>query len=308
MPPKRYNPPRVSRIGQHRPKRAMAQAVKEKEKKGIKERSAGVVTWSKRSVLFFRKHLIVSIVFLLLLVFVGLGLFTSLFRIQKVIVSLDKKTGCLSEEYVQQYILTKASFMGEAFFFSEEELLRMHPCLRSFRFEWNPFSPTVGKVSIQAHVPILRVNVENISLVSGDSTAESIFNAPVDSEEMRFMLSNGSLVILDAEPEVPSIALRHFTNDSIDSVRITHDQLTSLLQLIVFCDKEFGFSPDIILAENGVLMFAAPFSERVYMSIHKDMREQLGSLQAVLRASTIDRSKLYSIDVRSGSAIIRYIK
>jgi hypothetical protein len=298
--------PPVSRIGQNKVKRNMAQPIKDKQ--GAKNISAGLPSRIKQLFYFFRKRASLTLTIVVLGSLSLIGLFTPVLKISAVEVELDAKSGCLSEQYVRQYVLTQYSYVWSHLFFEDDELRAMHPCLEKLEMKWNPFSPKSIKAKVIAREPVLRVQVQIVQAESENLGTDSIFFRQVVNEEVWFMLGNGTLVQLDAEPQIPSITLRHNGTTSVQSVVFTADRVKSLLQLINFCEQDLGFTPELMVNDYGVVRFSAPFSQNVFISLRNDLRVQLGSLQSVLRASTIDRSKLYSLDVRSGNAIIRFSK
>lgn len=284
----------------------MAQPIK--EKKGVKDVSLGLFGRLKQNFTFFRKHVYLSVAIVAVSFLILVGLFTPVLKISTVNVEFDAKSGCLSEQYMRQYVLTQYPYIWSHFFFKDDELRYMHPCLEKLQMKWNPFSPKTVGVTIVARKPVLRVLVQTVQGESGNLGTDSIFFGQVVNEEVWFMLGNGTLVQLDAEPQIPTIFLRHNGKNSIQSITFTADRVKSLLQLINYCEEDFAFTPELMVNDYGVVRFSAPFSQNVFLSLRNDLRVQLGSLQSVLRASTIDRSKLYSIDVRSGNAIIRFSK
>jgi hypothetical protein len=273
-----------------------------------KKRGTGLLARFTLLVSYFRRRLLLAFGIILGTLIILVGVFTTTFRVADVTVSRDAQSGCLSDEYVKQYILTEHSFIWSAIFFHDDQLRNMHPCLESLSVHWNPFSLKTVGVEVHARKPVLKVIVRSVRSNAESLGTDSIFFAPVVSEEGWFMLNNGTLVQLDAEPQIPTIWLLHDSQRPVQSVSFTEERVTYLLQIIHFCESDFSFSPQLVVNDYGVVRFSAPFSQNIFLTLRSDLRMQLGSLQSVLRASTIDRSKLYSIDVRSGNALIRFLK
>lgn len=296
--------PTVSRIGQHG-KRPMAKQIR--EKKDLKKTSLESVGSFKKAIAFFRRHFVFTFIFVFICFAIYVALYTPAFKIKSVEVTLDEQTGCLSKQYVEQYMLTHYSMMWSQFFFSDEDLLNMHPCLEKMQVKWNPFNPGVLQATVIARKPVLKVTTQVID-GSGYKDTAAFFSAPVISEDLRYMLTDGRLVQLDAEPQVPHVIVRYLSTTQLDAIHFDKETIVALLQVREFLLKEYNYDPQIITSDTGIIQVNAPFARSVFISLRGDIARQLGSLQAILRTSTIDRSKLDSIDVRSGNAVVKYTR
>jgi hypothetical protein len=98
------------------------------------------------------------------------------------------------------------------------------------------------------------------------------------------------------------VSLRYTQDTQVENIAFSQEHLVLILQLQEYLHKEFG-SAQLSLTDTGIAHFSLPNVQHVYTTLRQDMPSQLGSLQAILRTSTIDKSKLFSIDVRSGNAM-----
>lgn len=299
---KKIPPAPVSRIGQHT-KRPMAKPIK--EKKQIKLSKKHVTSVWVTITQFIKIHYIKLLAFIVALILIFVTFFTSVFSITSYTVSMDEKSGCLTREYLDSYVKLHLTSMWSHVFFSDEELRDLHPCLDRLSLQWNPFNPKVLTVQVTSRQPVLRVRTQRINIQANAVRAVKIFEEPVASEDTRFLLPDGRLVTLDATPDVPEVALRYSQDTQVENIAFSQEHLILILQLHEYLEKEFG-SSQISLTDTGIAHFSLPTVQHVYTTLRQDMPSQLGSLQAILRAATIDKSKLFSIDVRSGNAVVRY--
>jgi len=299
---KKVPPAPVSRIGQYG-KRPMAKPIK--EKRGVSLSKKHVSSFFDKVRRFLLAHYFKLAIVSILLTISFVTFFTSAFAIISYNIKHDEKSGCLTREYIDTYVNLHITHIWSHVFFSDDELRNLHPCLEHLSLQWNPFSPKVVDVIVTARQPVLRVKTQRVNMQGSAVTAAKIFEEPVVSEDTRFVLPGGRLVMLDSAPDIPEISLRYTQDTQVENIAFSQEHVIVILQLYEFLQKEFN-TTQISLTDTGIAHFSLPTVQHVYVTLRQDMPSQLGSLQAILSASTIDKRKLFSIDVRSGNAVVSY--
>ncbi len=268
----------------------MATPVK-KDRKLTVSFSGGFATL-KNIVSFFRRRWGVAIGVISLFAVLVLFFTTRLFEIQVITYKfLGDSEDCVSEQIIQETYFKKSPYVLSHFFLDGESLRKKYPCLDTLTFDWNPFAFNTLTVTVLAEHPIAQFTFVRVE----DTT-----------QEVRYVTRVGNFISLVSTPSLPQFRYLIPKDQKIDSLHLLEKELETLLQLQKYIKSEYDTDAIPDMTADGTVKFAAPFAEEIYVTLHDDLSVQLGSLQAILRMSTIDKKKIRVIDLRFGNPVITF--
>ncbi len=268
---------------------------------------SGIKNFSLNVWTFFRTRFLLAAFAGVSVFVVALIFFTAIFNIKSAEYSFkDFSNDCISRESIEKYYFKKNVKIWGYLFFDEAALKPRYACLDKIVFHWNPFTFNVIKVEVFAARPVAQMTVSRVDSNNLTGGSEQFFNAPVLSEEVKFLTSEGNLINLVATPALPKFRIRIFRDQKIEQLHFPVKNIETLLQLNAYQEREFNASDTIDVLQDGTVRFKTQFAEEIYVTLHDDLSIQLGSLQAILRTSTIDKKKIRSIDLRFGNPVVHF--
>jgi hypothetical protein len=255
----------------------------------------------------FRQKFILTIILAVLILIVYLIVGTRVFQIQKTsYVFKDTAEDCVSENLIKETYFKKKSFVWSHVFYDREILKKKYPCIDSLAFNWNPFSFNTLKVTVSSAKPVAQVLITRIEATTFSGLSEQYFNAQPIEEVSRYITEDGHFISFVSSPSVPKFRYRILKGQKIEDLHMSQKDLKLVLQLDRYVRQELTSPTDLDMAPEGSIRISAPIAEEIYVTLHDDLSIQLGSLQAILGTSTIDKKKIRQIDLRFGNPVVTF--
>jgi len=254
----------------------------------------------------FQKHLYLSVGFLIILVGLVSVYLTPVFLIKNINYDLKDSHGCLSEDQLSGYLKKKRVYPWSYLFFDSKTVSKKYSCLVSFKIIWNPLYFYSINIKIVGLAPVMKVVVVKTDISDATLGNDAYYSSNIFSEETKYLTKNGTVISIIDQTGMFTIRYRILKNDTADNIRISDDDIIKLFQIKNFMNKEYGVQVQPDVTSLGSVKLQLPFVENLYLSLRDDLQTQLGSLQAVLSTSTINKEKIKSIDLRYNNPVVRY--
>lgn len=252
---------------------------------------SGIISFITSSVSFLRRHVVVTISLIVLLV-VGLLVFgTRVFEIQTIsYVFAESSEDCVSKSSIQESYFKRSPKVWSYFFMDGLAMRKKYPCLDTISFGWNPFSFNTLTVHVYAEKPVAQFTIKG----------------GTEGDQIRYATREGNFISLVTTPSLPSFQYVLQPDQKLGALHIDPQELQMLLKLRKYMLDEFNSDVIPELTEDGTVRVSAPFAEQIYITLHDDLSVQLGSLQAILGMTTIDKKKILDIDLRFGNPVVKF--
>jgi hypothetical protein len=297
-------PPRKSSLVKKVRRQNMATPIK--EQRTPHEQLGSFVSRVRAFSRFFRKHIIITSGAIGVIVLLCVLLFSPFFAVTQYTVSLDKNKGCLTENYVREKIVMPGAKVWSYLFFNRDALYKKHQCLNTISFGWNPFNFHTISISVISKTPLARILVTQIDSTNHSLSGREYFLQQPLTQQIKYLTTEGALIDLEETVHLFQFRLLVLKDVPVSRVSISQNELVSLMQISQYFEDAFKSTARIDVTPDKDVRIASAVSDEVIFSLRKDISVQLGSLQALLQTSTIDKKKILSIDVRFGNPVVRF--
>lgn len=258
---------------------------------------SAILGYFKSAVGLIKRRIAISLTIFFLVILVIVAFNTSLFSINNISYDFsDSDIECVSEDIISKAYFDEKPKIWSHYFFDSQKLKSKYLCLDNITFSWNPLYFNILKVSVSSSKPIARVVISKID----------DYNTGVLREEIRYVTKEGRIITLVSQPDLPSFRYRISKDQNVDLINLSAADVESVIKLQKYLSTELKITSELDWAYDGSIRFRAPFAEEIYITLRDDLSIQLGSLQAILLASTIDKNKIQLIDLRFGNPVIHF--
>jgi hypothetical protein len=192
------------------------------------------------------------------------------------------------------------------FILNTKSLYSSHKCLNKILFKWNPFHFNTLSIEVFSKKPLARVVVVHLDSTNRALSGAAYFSQQPLSQTIKYLTEDGYLIDLDDPVSLFQIKLFVLKETKTTDIRIVKKDLVQIMQLSRYFHDSFHSSSAIDMTPGRELRVSSTTADEVIFSLRGDIAHQLGSLQALLNASTIDRKKIDSVDVRFGNPVVRF--
>ncbi len=275
------------------------------ERRPLKISFSGITIFVSTFLTLLKARFLVFLSVLILVVFIIIFFFTSLLDIKNVAYRFkDEAEDCVSESAIKEHYFKKPAKVWAHYSYDGSSLKKKFPCLDDVSFNWNPFNFNTLSITVESAKPVAEITIVRIDAANLGGSSDQYFISQALGEETGYLTRDGNFITLVAKPFVPKFKYRILKNQKVKDIHISVHELEKLLQIQKYFETEFDTIAIPDVASDGSVRLATPLLEEIYITLHDDLAVQLGSLQAILETSTIDKKKIHLIDLRFGNPVI----
>jgi hypothetical protein len=254
----------------------------------------------------FKKNVLVGALIILVVVGAIVVFLTPVFVIKNIAYDFNDAYGCMTEEQVKEVTSHSRVYPWTYINFNKNDLSNKYKCLVDVDFEWTPLRFYDLVVRVEGQKPVVKIIITKTDISDFSTGIDLYYTANTVEESIRYLTQDGTLINLSDQSGLFTIRYRTMSSVSVDSISLSSEEITKLFQIQKHFQKEYGIQVQPDVTSLGSVKVQLPFVENIYLTLREDLSKQLGSLQAVLSTSTINKVKIKVIDLRYGNPVVRY--